>query len=250
MSLKEKMASRIASDYYTDPLKGFVFIYGEENTTTTTLALSIVKALPPDKKAYVLLTEPPYNVTGIIEKHYKEFEDRFVFTTYKGTVMPVTTYTDYEKFLDEYVSSKDGGALIVDAIDTLVNVLFMKYEKENKLLMDAWGKTYGDIIKNLFMRVNSLGRPTVIVMKEKEKIIVERVGRKVEVTSTGEIVPTLSSERIQRWATTRLRMLKKGHYVVMKSKGRVKEGEKFKFNEKLEGVLLPELLKKMVGEGD
>lgn len=245
-NLRKTLTKSFASNYSFDPKRGFVFIYGEENSTTTTLGLSVVKAIPKDKKVYVLLTEPPFNTIGIIYKHYSDYTDRFVFMTEGEEPVPVMTKEDYQRFIDKYVADPDGGALIVDALDTLVTVVFSYYEPKNKFLMDAWGKTYGDLIKNLFLKVNTLGRPTVIITKEKEEAIVKRVGGELSVKKTGNVLPTVSTDRIQRWATTRLRMLDKGKYEVVKSKGKVEEGSVFTFAEDMSGTMLPQLMELMV----
>ena len=81
MLSREKMKTlRLGTQFVDDPSKGFIFIYGKEGGTTTTLANSIIKMLPEDKKIYTLLTEPPHNATGPLIKHFpKEWQnDRFV----------------------------------------------------------------------------------------------------------------------------------------------------------------------------
>ncbi len=241
----------LSSSFNDDPSQSFIFIFGKEGTSTTTLALSIVSIVEEDKKVYILNTEPPHNETGIIMKHYAEehADGRFILPAKKGTdrVIPITSRSEYYMFRDKALADENIGAFIIDAIDTLRLMLFGEFSKNNKFAMKAWMDADQEIIK-LFTMLLGKSIPVVVILKEKEKTIVTQTSEGVNVTKTGEIVPTLDNERIQRWASIRLQTTEIGKYTVVKTKGAVETGTEFVFliDEKIKtGVWLPELLAKM-----
>jgi hypothetical protein len=246
----------LSNSFNDDPSQSFIFIFGREGTSTTTLALSIVDIIEEDKKIYVLNTEPPHNETGIIMKHYaKEHADgRFILPAKKGTqqVIPITSRSEYYIFRDKALADENIGAFIIDAIDTLRLMLFGEFSKKNKFAMKAWMDADQEIIK-LFMMLLEKQIPVIVILKEKEKTIVTQTSEGVNVTKTGEIVPTLDNERIQRWASIRLQTTEIGSYTVVKTKGAVDINTEFKFvynketNERT-GVWIPQLLAKMRNE--
>ena len=243
----------LSSSFNDDPSQSFIFIFGKEGTSTTTLALSIVDIIEKDKKIYILNTEPPHNETGIIMKHYAEehADGRFILPAKKGTdrVIPITSRGEYYIFRDKALADEDIGAFIIDAIDTLRLMLFGEFSKNNKFAMKAWMDADQEIIK-LFMLLLERQIPVVVILKEKEKTIVTQTSEGVNVTKTGEIVPTLDNERIQRWASIRLQTTEIGKYTVVKTKGAVEIGTEFTFltdGKVKAGVWLPELLAKMRG---
>lgn len=246
----------LSSTFNDDPAQSFIFIYGAEGSSTTTLALSIVDLVDEDKKIYILNTEPPHNETGIIMKHYtkEQKEGKFILPVKQNSemVIPITSRSEYYKFRDKSLADEEMGAFVIDAIDTLRLMLFGEYSKKNKFQMKAWMDADQEIIK-LFMMLLEKQIPVIVILKEKEKTIVTQTSEGVNVTKTGEIVPTLDNERIQRWASIRLYTPEIGKYEVVKTKGAVEKGQTFEFiydkntGEK-KGVWLPQLLAMMKGE--
>ena len=240
----------LSSSFNDDPRQSFIFIFGREGTGTTTLALSIVDVVDEDKNIYILNTEPPHNETGIIMKHYaKEHANaRFVLPAKKGTdiAIPITSRSEYYIFRDKALVDEHIGAFVIDAIDTLRLMFFGEFSKNQKFGMKAWMDADQEIIK-LFMKLLEKQIPVIVILKEKEKTIVTQTSEGLNITKTGEIVPTLDNARIQRWASIRLQTTDIGTYVVVKTKGAVETGTEFKFvynketNEKT-GNWLPELL--------
>lgn len=243
----------LSSTFINDPAQSFIFIFGAEGSSTTTLALSIVDVIDENKKVYILNTEPPHNETGIIMKHYanEHANGRFVLPAKKGTNMaiPITSRSEFYMFRDKALASEDIGAFVIDAIDTLRLMLFGEFAKNIKFQMKAWMDADQEIIK-LFMMLLEKQIPVIIVLKEKEKTIVTQTSEGVSVTKTGEIVPTLDNARIQRWASIRLQTNKIGKYTVVKTKGAVDIGTEFEFKyDKITGektgVWISQLLAKM-----
>jgi hypothetical protein len=244
----------LSSSFNDDPSQSFIFIFGREGSSTTTLALSIVSIIEEGKKVYILNTEPPHNETGIIMKHYAEehADGRFILPAKKGTdrVIPITSRSEYYMFRDKALADENIGAFIIDAIDTLRLMLFGEFAKNIKFQMKAWMDADQEIIK-LFMMLLERQIPVVVILKEKEKTIVTQTSEGVNVTKTGEIVPTLDNERIQRWASIRLQTTDIGKYTVVKTKGAVETGTEFEFltdGKVKTGIWLPELLAKMRNE--
>lgn len=222
----------LSSTFVDDPAQSFIFIFGKEGSGTTTLALSIVDIIEEGKQIYILNTEPPHNETGIIMKHYAEehANGRFILPAKKGTdmVIPITSRSEYYMFRDKALADEDIGAFIIDAIDTLRLMLFGEFSKNQKFGMKAWMDADQEIIK-LFMMLLEKQIPVIIILKEKEKTIVTQTSEGINVTKTGEIVPTLDNERIQRWASIRLQTTNIGKYTVVKTKGAVDIGTEFEF---------------------
>lgn len=248
----------LVDEFDDDPSKSFIFIYGDEGSSTTSLAMSISEAIDPQKKVYVLNTEAPHNETGIIKKHFPEGYDngRFVLPASKetGSIIPITSRDEFYNFTEKMEAADDVGAVVVDAIDTLRLILFSDYAKNINFLMTAWVEADNDII-DFFMKSLKKQVPIVIVMKEKEKTEVTNKG-KIEVKRFEDedgnpvIIPTVDNKRIQRWASIRIKTLDIGKYEVMKSKGEVEKGAVFDFTwdkktKEKGGVWLPNLLELM-----
>jgi hypothetical protein len=251
---------KLTPDLIDDPLKSFVYIFGDEDSGTTTLAMSIVGVLPkPEedrdktKKVYVLVTEPPHNETGPILKHYKleVGKGRFVLPTdMKGNIVPITSREQFILFCDALMNQSDVGAVVIDALDSLVLMLFGHHSKKTKFKMDAWGSAADDIIQKLFMPLLKLHVPVVLVTKEKDHKDVKKnlATGKVEVIDHEEVISTVSNKRILRWGSIRIRTLGIGNYTITKTKGKIAVGAKFKCHfEGLvrKGTWLPELLNQM-----
>jgi len=243
----------LSSSFNDDPAQSFIFIFGKEGSSTTTLAMSIVDVIEEDKNVYILNTEPPHNETGIIMKHYakEHAKGRFVLPAKKGTdkVIPITSRSEYYMFRDKALADENIGAFVIDAIDTLRLMLFGEFSRKQKFSMKAWMDADQEIIK-LFMMLLEKQIPVIVILKEKEKTIVTNTSEGVNVTKTGEIVPTLDNERIQRWASIRLQTTAIGRYTVVKTKGAVDTGTEFEFLYDKEtntksGVWIPQLLAKM-----
>lgn len=243
----------LSSTFNDDPRQSFIFIFGREGTGTTTLALSVVDVVDEDKNIYILNTEPPHNETGIIMKHYaKEHANgRFILPAKKGTdqVVPITSRSEYYTFRDKALADENIGAFVIDAIDTLRLILFGEFAKNIKFQMKAWMDADQEIIK-LFTMLLGKSIPVIVILKEKEKTIVTQTSEGISVTKTGEIVPTLDNERIQRWASIRLQTTEIGKYTVVKTKGAVDKGTEFTFSYikttgERTGVWIPELLTMM-----
>lgn len=248
----------LVNEFEDDPKRSFIFIYGDEGSSTSTLAMSISEAIDSDKKVYVLNTEAPHNETGIIKKHFPDgyTSGQFVLPASKdnGMVIPITSRDEFYNFVDKAVKDDNLGAVVVDAIDTLRLILFSDYSKNLRFTMMAWVKADNDII-DFFMKMLKKQIPVVVVMKEKEKTEVDDAGG-VSVTKIKDengdpvIIPTVDNKRIQRWASIRIKTIDIGHYKVMKSKGSVERGTEFKFtwNSKTKekgGTWLPQLFDEM-----
>lgn len=233
-------------------LHSFIFVYGKEGSSTTTLAYSILGAIPEDKKLYVILTEPPHNSTAPLLKHFPEYavDERVIFPSKGNVVHPISSRQQFQYFISQILSKDDVGAILFDAIDSLRFILYNHYLNSNgSNTLKAWGKADDDI-NNSLIRLVALPIPKIVIMKEKAETIVGKddMGR-IQFEKTGNVIPSFNSERIQRWASMRFHMLKIGEYEVMKTKGNVRTGEKFNFGFDIQkrrtGVWLPELLKKM-----
>ncbi len=258
-SKKTLKTLRMGTQFVDDPSKGFIFIYGKEGGTTTTLANSIVKMLPDHLKVYTLLTEPPHNATAPVKKHFpKEWEkDRFVLPMSEdGThVFPITTRAEIVMFPNLVRRNGDAGAIIIDALDTLRLILF-KHHSAKQISLKAWGDADNDIVNELFLEFVTMDVPIIVIMKEKEETKVESSGGKlISMEKTGDIVPSFDKARILRWASMKFHVLRKGRFEVTKTKGMVEEGEKFNYGfktkdkknlyDQLEGTWLPEILRLM-----
>jgi hypothetical protein len=218
-----------------------------------------VKMLPTDKKVYTLLTEPPHNATGPLIKHFPEEwnADRFVLPLADdgSHVFPVTTRAEVLAFSPAVRSKGDAGAVIIDAMDTLRLILF-KHHLKKQISYKAWGDADNDIIHHVFLEFVAMDLPVIVIMKEKEETIVQSTDGKIDkIEKTGEIVPSFDKEKILRWASIKLHVLRKGRFEVTKTKGMVEEGEKFtygfktegkkKLYDQFEGTWLPDLLRLM-----
>jgi len=233
-------------------LHSFIFIYGKEGSSTTTLAYSILGAIPKDKKLYVILTEPPHNSTAPLLKHFPEYavDERVIFPSKDNIVHPISNRQQFQYFVSQILLKDDVGAILFDAIDSLRFILYNYYLSSNTSnTLKAWGKADDDINSSL-IRFVSLPIPKIVIMKEKAETIVGKDSMgKMKFEKTGNIVPAFNSEKVQRWASMRFHTLKIGEYEVVKTKGNVKVGEKFRFGFDIQkrqtGVWLPEMLKKM-----
>lgn len=236
-----------------DPLHSFIFIYGVEGSSTTTLSYSIVDAIPKDKKLYVVLTEPPHNATAPLLKHFPQYvvDERVVLPSKNGVVYPIINRQQFQHYMAQISQQNDVGAVLFDALDSLRFILYNHHlNPSGKNTLKAWGDADNDIINVGMIGLVGLPIPKIIIMKEKDET---KVGKddngRVKFEKTGHRVPAFDSEKIQRWASMRFRTLGIGEYEVMKTKGMVKKGEKFTFGFDLKkkpiGDWLPELLRKM-----
>jgi hypothetical protein len=261
-----------------DPTKSMLMIYGKENGGTTTLASSIIDVIDPEKKIYVLLTEMPHNVTGILNKHYnKEFkEGRFILPTVqhgeRTFARPVSSQSDFIQWKNAMIRKnsdgsydlrkEDCGCIIVDALDTLREILYSYYLAKNpKKGTINYAEADNDIINQLFLPLSFQNIPIIVILKHKPKtdwISDEKTGALLRVEKiknedgTQKIVPTIDGEKIMRWTTIRLWCENEaGSYEIMKTKGHVEEGEVFSFGFKKgsktekTGVWLKQLFEKM-----
>jgi hypothetical protein len=210
-----------------DVLKSILFIYGDEGTGTTTLAMSMVDVVDSDKKIYVLVTEPMHNETGIIHHHFGDEMEagRFVLPSdSEGNPVTLIDKASILSFVTKAKSADDIGCLVIDALDT-VRVILAESSNSN-FAMKQWSDANTFIIKTILKPMTELGIPVVGVMKEKEAI---KVNPDNSVTKLGYIEPNISSPKIQRWCSFRLRCTKVGEYEVMKSKGGLEKGDRLKF---------------------
>jgi hypothetical protein len=268
MSQKKLVSTdEYSAEWDDDPLKSIIMIYGQEDGGTTSLACSIVDAIDANselagKKVYVLLTEMAHNFSGIVKKHFPSYQtaNRFVLPTmeYGGKIVPRTISTR-EEFLDWCAfigTQKDMGGIIVDALDTLRDILFMYYfekypgkENMNYTSADA------DLRNMFFLKVVNLQIPVVVIAKHKEEVIYHTEGKKLlDIEKTGKIVPTIAGQRLLRWTTIRLWCEEVGQYTVFKAKGPVETGMEFSFGFGAQkhirtGTWLPQLLNYMRGIG-
>jgi len=255
MSLGLGSAIRLVSTFEDDPSRGFTFIFGDENTGTSSLAYSIVDVIAEDKKVYVLPTEPPHNITGIIKKSFKtQYEaGKFVIPVNKaGESIPIGSFEQFTSWKEMLLGAKDVGAIVIDALDSVVAMLYKFFEGTTHDIQKIWTETY-DAVRDLFLDINTkmTGIPVIVITKEKADAIYSSKGGKKKITpvlnedGTPVIVPNIG-KKVLRWASIRVRLTKKGHYIAMKTKGDIEEQDEFFFTKeegthKLTGTLLPQL---------
>jgi len=258
MGLGLGSAMQFVSDFEDDPTRGYTFIFGGENTGTSSLAYSIVDIIPEGKKVYVLMTEPAHNVTGIIKKSYRQQYDAGKFqlpATKDGKTLSIVDYTQFVAFQEALLNAKDVGAVVIDATDSLVGILYKEFAKNTNNIQGIWTSTY-DAIRDFFFEINSvlIGVPVIVITKERDDAVYgknERGGLKItpvlDEDGNQVVVPNIGKKML-RYASIRVRLYEKGKYIAMKTKGDVEESEKFEFrkdkNHKLTGILLPELFAK------
>jgi hypothetical protein len=254
INIPKKMS--MSDNWENRPEMGFTLIYGKENGGTTTLSLSIVETetlkINNDKNVYVLLTEPAHNFTGPIKKHFPEYSKRFIMPVDENNdITPITSHSELTSWIKTISNKNDVGAVIIDAIDTIRNMLYLHY-----LFLSpergAMNYTFVDNdLMGLFLKLQGLHIPVVMIMKQKDETEWVFDGPRIkEIVKTGKIVPSVNTEKILRWSTTRIWCIKIGEYQIVKTKSSysTEKINVFGFDgstSKRTGIWLPELFNQM-----